>query len=177
VKGRRRGRVENLKPWKKGQSGNINGRPKSAHLSKAYRAILEDVFPGDPAGRSWADVIAERLAKAAAKGDVQAAREMADRVEGRPGSTLEVNGRLGVRALPEGVSAEGARLIREDPVGFLAGEFARFIERELDVIIDRVLARPETRDRLRLLIAEAESKTNALLSPALPEIGTEGHRR
>ena len=41
-------------------------------------------FPGDPESRSFADVIADKLALKALKGDIRAAQELADRAEGRP---------------------------------------------------------------------------------------------
>jgi len=56
----KRGRVENLKPWKKGQSGNPGGRPKrdySADIATAifeqnpeaiYRAMLKSLLKGNP---------------------------------------------------------------------------------------------------------------------------------
>lgn len=81
--GSKRGRVENLKPWPKGVSGNPGGRPKVKALSHAYRAHLEQVVPTDPEGRTYAEVIAAMLAKKAVEGDVAAARELADRTEGR----------------------------------------------------------------------------------------------
>jgi len=56
----RRGRIENLKPWRKGQSGNPGGRPKrdlSAEIAAAifeenyaeiYRAMLKALLKGNP---------------------------------------------------------------------------------------------------------------------------------
>src|SRR5215469_916298 len=67
----------------KGQSGNPSGRSKVRSLTKAYRLQLESICPTDSKQRTWAEVIAERMAVLAAKGNVQAAVELADRVEGR----------------------------------------------------------------------------------------------
>jgi Family of unknown function (DUF5681) len=81
-----------LKPWKPGQSGNPSGRPKRKPLTDAYAAILEKRIPAAVAhklqliGRpTYAQVIAMALAQEAIKGKVNAAAEMADRVEGRIG--------------------------------------------------------------------------------------------
>ena len=75
--------------WKKGQSGNPSGRPKSKTLSDAYRNKLEEPVPNDPEGRTWAELIAEAQVRDAVRGNVQAAREIADRTEGRPRQAID----------------------------------------------------------------------------------------
>jgi hypothetical protein len=75
--------------WKKGQSGNPSGRPKSKTLSNAYRNKLEETVPNDPEGRTWAELIAEAQVRDAVRGNVQAAREIADRTEGRARQAIE----------------------------------------------------------------------------------------
>jgi len=88
-----------LRPWKPGQSGNPSGRPKRKPLTDAYAAILDKKIPREVAARlkllgqpTYAQVIAISLAKEAIKGKVNAAAELADRVEGRittPGDSPE----------------------------------------------------------------------------------------
>lgn len=75
--------------WKKGESGNPSGRPKSKVLSDAYKNKLEEVVPNDPEGRTWAELIAEAQVRDAVRGNVQAAREIADRTEGRARQAIE----------------------------------------------------------------------------------------
>jgi hypothetical protein len=75
--------------WKKGQSGNPSGRPKSKTLSDAYRNKLEEPVPNDPEKRTWAELIAEAQVRDAVRGNVQAAREIADRTEGRARQAIE----------------------------------------------------------------------------------------
>src|SRR5271169_6369237 len=75
--------------WKKGQSGNPSGRPKSKTLSDAYKNKLEEAVPNDPDGRTWAELIAEAQVRDAVRGNVQAAREIADRTEGRARQAIE----------------------------------------------------------------------------------------
>ncbi len=75
--------------WKKGESGNPAGRPKSKTLSDAYRNKLEERVPNDPEGRTWAELIAEAQVRDAVRGNVQAAREIADRTEGRARQAIE----------------------------------------------------------------------------------------
>ncbi len=76
--------------WKKGQSGNPSGRPKSKVLSDAYKNKLEELIPNDPEGRTWAELIAEAQVRDAVRGNVQAAREIADRTEGRARQSIEL---------------------------------------------------------------------------------------
>lgn len=86
--------------WRKGQSGNPSGRPRMGALAKACRHVLEQPIPGDEAGRTYAQAIAERLAELAIKGHLGAARELADRAEGRAGQSFNVEIRPG-RLEPE----------------------------------------------------------------------------
>jgi hypothetical protein len=79
--------------WKKGQpSPNPGGRPKSRLLSEALRTKLAEVKPGDQAGRTYAEVVAENLIEIACSegpGAVHAASEIADRLEGRSRQSIE----------------------------------------------------------------------------------------
>jgi hypothetical protein len=75
--------------WKKGQSGNPSGRPKSKTISNAYRHKLEEEVPNDPERRTWAELIAEAQVRDAVRGNVQAAREIADRTEGKARQSIE----------------------------------------------------------------------------------------
>jgi hypothetical protein len=77
--------------FKPGQSGNPAGRPKSITLSEAFRRQLSQPMPDDPEGRTFAEVIAERMCVAASGGDVSAAREIADRVEGKPKQSVNLD--------------------------------------------------------------------------------------
>src|SRR5215469_4123800 len=46
--------------FRKGQTGNAGGRPKSRLLSQALRDRLGEIKPGDPEQRSWAEAIAAK---------------------------------------------------------------------------------------------------------------------
>ena len=79
--------------WKKGISGNPGGRPRTRVLSEALRNRLAEIKPGDPAGRTYAEVVAENLIEIACSegpGAVHAASEIADRLEGRSRQSIEV---------------------------------------------------------------------------------------
>lgn len=77
-----------------GMSGNPAGRPKAVTISEAYRQQLAAPMPGDPQGRTIAETIAKLVCEEAAKGNVTAAKEVADRTEGRPRQALEVDLKL-----------------------------------------------------------------------------------
>ena len=77
-------------PWKPGESGNLSGRPKRKPLTDAYAALLDKPITPDMARQlkldestTYAQVIAMSLVREAVKGKVQAAAEVADRVEGK----------------------------------------------------------------------------------------------
>ena len=76
------GRVENLKPWKPGESGNPGGRPKTKPLTEELQRLLKQEAPKGE-GRTWAALIAEALLTKAREGDVRAITELANRVEGK----------------------------------------------------------------------------------------------
>lgn len=76
--------------FKPGQSGNPGGRPKTASLSKAYRNVLDSSLPNDADRRTYAEAIAQTLVTRAMKGDVSAAKELADRTEGRARQSVSI---------------------------------------------------------------------------------------
>lgn len=73
----------------KGTSGNPNGRPKLTKLTDALREQLAENNPNAPE-ETVAEQIARALIKEAVAGNVQAAREIADRTEGKPKQTLDI---------------------------------------------------------------------------------------
>jgi hypothetical protein len=74
---------QNLKPWPKGTSGNPAGRPRRDKITTALLEEVAKVSPHDRAGRTNAELIAEAMVRRATRGDVQAAKEIARRTEGR----------------------------------------------------------------------------------------------
>jgi hypothetical protein len=93
-----KGRADNLRPWKPGESGNPGGRPKKMPLSDAYRELMEEPFPGDLNSKTWAQVIALAVATKAASGDPKAAAHIADRLEGKAPQAIQVSGSDGQEA-------------------------------------------------------------------------------
>src|SRR5215469_6469480 len=79
--------------YRKGQSGNPGGRPRSRLLSETLRNRLAEIKADDPEKRSWAEIIASNLVELAASKSpsaVAAANEVCDRIEGRPRQSIEV---------------------------------------------------------------------------------------
>jgi hypothetical protein len=106
--------------FKHGRSGNPKGRPKSAMLSDALRRMLVEACPQDPE-RTWAEVIADQLIAKAAAGDVSAAKEIADRTEGkaRQHLTLSYTQREKLEIAVQGIMEESG-CSREDAIKTLA---------------------------------------------------------
>ncbi len=79
--------------FRKGQSGNAGGRPKSRLLSEALRNRLAQTVDDDPTGRTFAEAIADNLVRIACSqgpSAVSAANEICDRIEGRSRQSIEV---------------------------------------------------------------------------------------
>ncbi len=76
--------------FRPGVSGNPGGRPKLKILSDAYRDILGQLVPGDPEGRTYAEIIALGQAREAIKGKTQAASEIGDRTEGKARQAIDI---------------------------------------------------------------------------------------
>src|SRR5215831_4964973 len=70
--------LRNLRPWKKGTSGNPGGRPKKPLLDEILTELLEDRDGAD------ARTIAKALVKRAKRGDLRAYQLIAERTQGRP---------------------------------------------------------------------------------------------
>jgi hypothetical protein len=73
--------LRNLRPWKKGQSGNPGGRPKEL-ISDASREWLTRI--NQKTGKTNAELVAEAQGKKALKGNTPAYNALADRTEGKP---------------------------------------------------------------------------------------------
>ncbi len=93
--------LKNLKPWPKGVSGNPHGRPQNKfRITNEIRDRLDEVCTDEklikklklPPDVTWAKVIAVMAVGKAAKGDIKAMREIADRDEGKPKQRIELMG-------------------------------------------------------------------------------------
>ena len=81
--------IPNNKPFKKGQSGNPNGRPrKLPELDK----LLADVLGEEKDGVRAAEAILKALRLKASKGDVRAIELMLDRAYGKAPQTITHEG-------------------------------------------------------------------------------------
>ena len=84
----KRGPAEHLRPhrWKPGQSGNPGGRPKGESVTATLRRMLQQ----EHNGKTIQEILAERVIKEAISGKFQFAKELRDRLEGRPAQKVEV---------------------------------------------------------------------------------------
>ena len=77
--------------FRKGQSGNPRGRPKTKTLTELVREVLER----DHNGRLTLQVLAEVVVREAAKGKFPFVKEVWDRLEGQPPARHHIAGEDG----------------------------------------------------------------------------------
>ena len=80
------GRIQNLKPWPKGVSGNPKGRPKGDISSEIARAVFEN----NP------EPIYEGMVRRLMKGDARVFKVLADRAYGKVKDQVEVDMSQGI---------------------------------------------------------------------------------
>lgn len=85
------GRMENLKPWPKGTSGNPGGRPRRKLLTELYEELLNDP--------EFLSKVRAAVTESVSKGQmamVLQLKEMADRVEGKVSQPINANVNMGL---------------------------------------------------------------------------------
>ena len=97
VETKKRGRVENLKPWKPGQNGNPGGRPTKDIAAEIAQRVFEEN----------ADAIYRAMLKALLKGDPEVFAVLADRAYGKLTQKVETPG---IENLPEALAEARARI-------------------------------------------------------------------
>ena len=85
---RKGGTIANLTPFKPGQSGNPNGRPRKI---PALDKLLADVLGEEKDGVTEAQMILEALKAKAKKGDVRAAEVILERAYGKAKQEIAIN--------------------------------------------------------------------------------------
>lgn len=81
-----RGKIEPR--WKKGESGNPNGRPRKL---PELHVLLADVLGEEKDGITAGEAILKALRAKASKGDVRAAEVLLDRAYGKPKQSIDNN--------------------------------------------------------------------------------------
>jgi len=81
----------NLKPFKKGQSGNPKGRtPKDLCITSLIKEELEEIAStADGKKMTWAQLFAKALVRKACKGHNVAIKEVIERVDGKVPTPVE----------------------------------------------------------------------------------------
>ena len=82
--------------FKKGESGNPEGRPKRTRLTDALLSQLAEISADE---ETKAELIARALINQALAGNVQAIREIGDRTEGKPKQSIDIEAHLDWREL------------------------------------------------------------------------------
>src|SRR5215470_11456126 len=78
---KRERRLQNLRPWPKGVSGNPGGRPKGIFGKAALRQLRKRAEGGES---KLIELIDAQIEKAISKGDTRSAEFLRDSVDGRP---------------------------------------------------------------------------------------------
>jgi hypothetical protein len=105
--------LENLKPWKPGQSGNPNGRPKKVVTD----FILADLTANDSQA---ARALARVGLKKALEGDFRYFKEILDRVEGKVPDRL-INEEDGAEEMTDAKAERLMEALDDDHPGDAAG--------------------------------------------------------
>lgn len=83
---------ENLKPFKKGESGNPNGRPKKL---PPIKELIEKTLGEEKNGLTGIDAIFKVLLSKAVKGDLKASQMLLDYYYGKATQKTEITGAEG----------------------------------------------------------------------------------
>lgn len=78
--------------FKPGVSGNLSGRPLCKEVNAASRSFLASGIHKSPRAQTNAEAIVAAQGRKAKKGDLGAAQFLADRAEGRPAVSVNVDG-------------------------------------------------------------------------------------
>jgi hypothetical protein len=78
--------------FRKGESGNPHGRPKSAEISKALRKLLAAEVSLPRKGRTYAEKLVTKWVEKGLGGNTAAIAAIADRAEGRPNISISTDG-------------------------------------------------------------------------------------
>ena len=95
---------DNLRPpWKKGESGNLTGRPKGASVKKELRKLVEEsdwINKTTGETQAAAKAIAYKMVEMALDHDsLQAIKEILDRLYGKATQNVNMAGEMGVRVI------------------------------------------------------------------------------
>ena len=74
--------------------GRPKGSTKAREIAEAIRVALKRKSEGDPEGRTKLFVLADKLVDLACEGDVQAMKEVADRIDGKAAQPIEHSGQV-----------------------------------------------------------------------------------
>jgi hypothetical protein len=109
--------------FKPGQSGNPGGRPKKRPISDRYAELAEVLIPekdrikhGLPKGATYGQMLAVAVFNAALAGEINAAREIREAVEGKTGQRQETSDPQELRVVIERIGGQDSPAIADAPV-------------------------------------------------------------
>jgi len=85
---------DNLKPFKKGQTGNPNGRPKGSSL-RDIKVVLQDLLSQEKNGTQLIDGLMSVVVNKALKGDLKAVDMLLSYTFGKATQRTEITGSEG----------------------------------------------------------------------------------
>jgi hypothetical protein len=85
---------DNLKPFKKGQTGNPNGRPKGSSL-RDIKVVLQDLLSQEKNGTQLIDGLMSVVVNKALKGDLKAVDMLLSYTFGKATQRTEITGAEG----------------------------------------------------------------------------------
>ena len=95
--------------WKKGQSGNPNGRAKDKLWADAIRIAVNEAYEGGD--RKKLRVLADKLVDKAIEGEIAAMKEIGDRLDGKAAQSGDVTHHKSIEEMSD---AELIEIIRSD---------------------------------------------------------------
>ena len=105
-------RLENLKPFREGQSGNPGGRPKRKMFSDWARRIGDEPAH-QGADKTNAEMVVRRVYDEAKAGDIAAAKLLWSYLEGLPSQRVEFDYKQNIREFAAKYDLDADELIAE----------------------------------------------------------------
>ncbi len=116
-KGKHPNSLKNLRPFQKGNSGNLNGRPpKDVSLTSLLKKYIETtpaLIDGKPNTKTWRELLVETWVFASHKGNPVLFKELLERLEGKVTQPVSGEGGGPIAVKIEVVSEQAKKFTEE----------------------------------------------------------------